>query len=110
MTLRAYAERIGVNEFTVHTWKKAADVAVVAGHNFAELTGCVKHLAAIHAAPKETWKTWCQLAPNHGSSRDGWTPSAFAIFTMLRRLGLTSPRSTRLMYDQCSPERSANRV
>ena len=34
MTLRAYAERIGVDEKTVYTWKNAAEVAVLTGQNF----------------------------------------------------------------------------
>ena len=58
MTLRAYAEPIGVNEQTVHTWKKAAEVAVMTGHNFAEITDCLRHLAAIHAAPEATWQSY----------------------------------------------------
>jgi hypothetical protein len=56
MTLRAYAERIGENEDTVKTWKYAADVAVLAGQHFEDLTGYGKHLAAIHAAPEDTNK------------------------------------------------------
>ena len=51
MTLRSYAERIDVNENTVQMWKKAADVAVVLKHDFSELTGYMKYLSAIHAAP-----------------------------------------------------------
>jgi hypothetical protein len=51
MTLRAYAERIGVSEDTVTKWKHAADVAVSLGGDFESLTGHMKHLAAIHAAP-----------------------------------------------------------
>lgn len=61
MTLRAYAERIGVDEKTVHTWKSAAEVAVLTGRNFDDLTDCMRHLAIIHAAPQEAWKTWIHL-------------------------------------------------
>ena len=38
MTLRAYAERIDVNEKTVHTWKNAAEVAVLVAQNFSTLS------------------------------------------------------------------------
>jgi len=68
MTLRAYAERIGVSEDTVQAWKWAADVAVLSGQDFAALLDYMRHLSLIHAAPKETWGKWVeQLLEN------GWT-------------------------------------
>ncbi len=67
MTLRAYADRIGVNEQTVHHWKHAAEVAVIGADNFSKLTGKIEHLVAIHAAPKETWKGWSRVTPSSGN-------------------------------------------
>lgn len=58
MTLRAYAERISVNEDTATKWKHTAEVAVSSGGDFDKLSGYMRHLAVIHAAPQETWKTW----------------------------------------------------
>jgi len=38
MNWHAYAERIGVNDNTVLTWRRASEVAVLAGQIFEDLT------------------------------------------------------------------------
>jgi hypothetical protein len=54
MTLRAYAEHIGEDEKTVHTWKNAAEVAILTGQNFEALTGKIQHLSLIHDMARKT--------------------------------------------------------
>jgi hypothetical protein len=60
MTLRAYAEQIGKPEDTVLTWKHAAEVAVLTGQDWKELTRYMHHLSYIHATPEEEWADWVE--------------------------------------------------
>lgn len=76
---RAYAaERIGVKEDTVKTWKLAAEVAVLAGQHFVDLKDHMKHLVAIHAAPQETWKAWVALLFRFQSCE--WSNLTFCVW------------------------------
>lgn len=48
---RAYAERIGVNENTVKTWKYAADVAVLGAQHFSSADRCLPQDLAFFVKP-----------------------------------------------------------
>lgn len=76
MTLRAYAERISVNEKAVYTWKSAAEVAVLCAQNFETLTGKVQHLSLIHAAPQETLRAYAERIGVNEETVSTWKRAA----------------------------------